>query len=127
MSKQKPLFKQDIWEAIEACVIAAGGRQEVGDRLWPEMQDPPEAGKKLGRCLNTSHQEKLSVEQFLFILKLARDVNCHVGMDYIASKCNYKYEAFEPEDERANLQREFISLAKPMSKILKRLEQLDDE
>lgn len=124
---QLPLIPQDIYEAVEACVVALGGRQTVGHMIWPDLDDPVEAGKKLGRCLNQSHAEKLSVDQLIFIMKQARQVNCHVAMDYISNKCNYKYEPVEPEDERAKLQREHIAAINLLSEITKKMEGLKGE
>jgi hypothetical protein len=120
---QQHLFCEDIYEALRNIGQAYGKPKAIGALLWPEM-NPDKAGERWANCLNRTRAEKLDPEQVLLILKLGRQVGCHVGIDYIARECNYKWETIEPEDERAKLMREFNESVKLQDRIVKRLESL---
>lgn len=118
------LFHESLSEALSDCINACGGKKMIGAKLWPE-KDPDTAGKLLADCLNEAKREKLSPEQVLLILRLARAKGCHIGMHYIARELGYADpQPIEPEDERAQLQREFIDASRKMQKIADRIEAL---
>lgn len=123
---QQPLFCEDIYEALRTVGQAYGGSKKLGSLLWPD-KPIDKAAELWANCLNRARPEKLDPEQVLLVLKIGREINCHAGIDFICKQTNYKYEAFEPEDEKAKLSRELIQLFKQLKPKLKRLEQLDDE
>lgn len=98
-----------------------GGNKFVGNKLWPEMAGD-KVSRKLSDCLNESRAEKLSPEQLVLLLKLGREVGCHVAINYIARECGYADpQPISKEDQAARLQREFIQAAKVMNDLSNRL------
>lgn len=121
---QQTLFVEDIWQALTDCVRAMGGAKVVGSRLRPEV-DPQDAGKWLLDCLNPSRKEKLCVEQVMWLLRESRVANCHVAMNFIASSSGYTApQPTDPEDQKAQLQRDFIASVELQRRILTQLERL---
>lgn len=118
---QQPLFCEDIYEALRTIGQAYGGSKKIGAYLWPDK--PIEKASELwANCLNRTRPEKLDPEQVIAVLKIGRQIGCHAGMHYIAETCNYKYDAVEPEDERARLQRDFIAAKDQMVRLLNKIE-----
>lgn len=121
---QQTLFVEDIWQALTDCVRAMGGAKVVGSRLRPEI-DPQDAGKWLLDCLNPSRKEKLCVEQVMWLLRESRTANCHVAMNFIAGTSGYTApQPTDPEDQKAQLQRDFMQSVELQRQILARLERL---
>lgn len=120
----QPLFYESLADALRECIAVCGGTKAVGAKLWPE-KEPDAAGRQLADCLNDAKREKLSPEQVVLILRLARERNCHAGMVYLARELGYADpQAIEPEDEKAKLQREYIEAARAIAKMAARIEQL---
>lgn len=110
-------FFDDINDALREAVRALGGVKQVGAMLWPEVA-PDTAGNKLRDCLNPERREKLSPEQFLFVLRKAREAGYHAAMEYVASDCGYAKPApVDPSDKLAELQRQFIDAVEGLSQI----------
>ena len=121
---QPSLFHEDIWMALTDCVRALGGAKTVGHLMRPE-KDPVDAGKWLLDCLSSKRNDKLCLEQVLWILREARKINCHAGATFILRDAGYADpQPIEPEDERAALQRSFVESVKLQRQILTRLESL---
>jgi len=111
-------------DALIECVKAAGGSKVVGALLWPE-KTINDAQRLLLACLNTERNEKLSPEQSLLILKLAKESCSHLGIEFICKSLSYSIPTpIEPEDEKATLQREFIAAQKQMMALASRMEGL---
>jgi hypothetical protein len=109
-------------DALIACVKACGGSKQVGPVLWPEKA-PDAAQRALLDCLNEDRPAKLSPEQVLLILRLARSKGCHQGMDFIATELGYAPPVpVEPRDEVAELQRQFIEAVRAQAELAKRIE-----
>lgn len=116
------LVHECLNDALRECVAVCGGLKAVGSTLWPE-KDADAAGRQLSDCLNDAKREKLSPEQVLLVLRLARERGCHAGMHYIARELGYTEPSpVEPEDARAQLQREFIETAKRMERLAAQIE-----
>lgn len=119
---QQSLFHEDVWQALRDCVGALGGSKKVGVLLRPEL-DAQTAGRWLLDCLNPERKEKLCVEQVLLILREARAVNCHAGMQFITRDAGYADpQPLEPEDERAALQRAFVEQSKAMQVLFAKMQ-----
>jgi hypothetical protein len=111
-----------INDVLIGCVDAAGGPKTVGHALWPHM-DAIDAGKKLCRCLNPERAEKLSPEEVLRIIRMARDQGCHAAMEYLADTLGYSRPALaEPVDEDRAQLRLLASLGKRMAVAAEQLE-----
>ena len=119
------LFHESLPDALRECVQSCGGHKAVGTLLWPE-KGADVAGRLLADCLNDAKREKLSPEQVLLVLRLARERGCHAGMNFIARDAGYSDpQPVEPEDERAQLQREFIEASKHFTRLAAKMERLN--
>lgn len=104
-----PLF-QDANDALTAAVHAIGGFKQIGVALRPELVGrPQQAAQWLRDCLNHEKREKLSPEQLLHLLRLAREGNYHAAKHWIDGETGYAESApLKPEDALAEQQRRFI-------------------
>jgi len=108
-------------DALIECVKASGGSKVVASILWPE-KPLNDAQRLLLACLNTERSEKISPEQTMLILKLAKDSGSHAGVEFISKHLGYSIPTpIEPEDEKAELMREFIQAQKAMSMLAEKL------
>jgi len=105
---QQPLFFEDVYDAFKH-ITRVVGPKEAGLALFPKKQDPVAAAKYLQDNLNPNRDEKLDLEQVVQLLRLAKEAGCHFAMDYICSSAGYsRPEPIAPDDEKAELQRQFI-------------------
>lgn len=119
------LFHDSLADALRECVQACGGHKAVGVLLWPEKAADV-AGRLLSDCLNDAKRERLSPEQVLLLLRLARERGCHAAMHFIARDAGYSDpQPLEPEDERAKLQREFIEASRHFTRLAAQMERLN--
>lgn len=110
-------FFEDFTEALREAVRALGGNKKVGPQLWPELP-LEQASNRLRDCLNPERREKLSPDQVLLLLRLARTAGFHGAMAFIAYEAGYERpRTVEPEDREAELQRKFIDAVDNLAKI----------
>ena len=121
MPDQQSLWHDTVEEALRDVVIALGGPQKVGYRLWPG-KGVIEAGKHLNRVLNPERPEKPTIGEFILLLQWGREAGVHTAWAFMAQDVGYRWEVLEPEDERARLQREVIETGKRMEAIFKQLQ-----
>ncbi|MDP9090173.1 MAG: hypothetical protein M3O26_15685 [Pseudomonadota bacterium] len=120
MSHHQPaLFHDSIYEALAADVAALGGIKKCAPILWPTNSD---AASRLRSCLSLEHPQKLDPEEVMSIKRLARDVGSFATVNYEAQALAFKVEWIKPEDEKAQLYREFIETGKRMEQIARRLQ-----
>lgn len=121
---QMPLFYDTYEDAIRDCVTALGGNKAVGNVLWPALP-ADEAGRKLAHCLNPEKREKLDLGELRLIRREARKAGVHILAHYEARDAGYtEPQPLNPEDEAAQLQREFIASVKALEAIQARMGQL---
>lgn len=114
---QEVLFYDSVYDAIKDVIKRMGGNKAVGQKLWPELAPDKVAGK-LSDCLNESRAEKLSPEQFILLLKMGREVNCHAAINFVAREIGYMDPTpINKEDQKERLQREFIESVKHINKL----------
>lgn len=105
-------------DALIDCVRAAGGSKQVGPFLWPE-KTPESAQRMLLDALNDERPAKLSPEQVLLVLKLARAKGHHNGVAYILEDLGYAPTTpVDPKDEDAELARQELELADRLERIM---------
>lgn len=103
------------------CVKACGGSKVVGGKLWPE-KPVADAQKLLLACLNDDRPEKLSPDQAFLIEKMARDTGNHLAIEYRCKALSYSIPTpIQPEDEKAELMREFIQSQKALLALAERI------
>lgn len=118
---QIPMFYDTYEDAIRDCVTALGGNKVVGNMLWPAMP-ADDAGRKLSHCLNTEKREKLDLGELRLIRQAARKVGVHILAHYEARDAGYtEPQPINPEDESAQLQREFIASVKALEALQSRM------
>ena len=118
---QLPMFVEDLNEAIRAVINSLGGFKSVGVALRPE-KSAIDAGKWLADCLNPAKRDRLDPEQLSFIRRKARAAGCHILAAYEAQDAGYAPpQPIAPEDEAAQLQRDFIASVKALEVLQSRM------
>jgi hypothetical protein len=113
---------ESLNEALIDCVKAAGGSKQVGPLLWPEKA-PDAAQRMLLDCMNEDRPAKLSPEQVLLVLRLARAKGHHSGMGFILGDLGYAPPVpIDPRDEAAELQRQFMGVMGKAEELVQRME-----
>lgn len=122
---QSTLFTEDINDALKDAVRALGEMKEVGRKLRPELTSDA-AGAWLKDCLNPLRRERLDPEQVVWLIREARAIGCHSIMNYLADEGGYTRPApLSPQDEAAELQREFIQAVGHVESLTRRLERIN--
>lgn len=107
--EQIPMFVEDLNEAIRATVNALGGMKAIGVELKPE-KSAVDAGKWLADCINPEKRDTLSPAQLAYIRRCGRAKGVHILAAFEAMDAGYAPPLpIAPEDEAAELQREFIA------------------
>lgn len=109
-------FFEDINDALRQAVKALGGNKAVGVKLWPE-KTATAAAQSMSDCLNPERREKLSPEQVVFILRMAREKGYHAAMQFIAFDTGYKATPVDPQTQKEQLQERFIAAVEDLHDI----------
>lgn len=118
---QVPLFVEDLSDAIRATINALGGFKSVGAELRPE-KCAIDAGKWLADCLNQDKRDRLTPEQLSYIRRRGRAAGCHILASFEMREAGYSRPTpIAPEDEAAELQRDFINAVKALDTIQQRM------
>lgn len=105
--EQPELFHESIFESLKATVSACGGPKVVASKLIPE-KPADEAARYLNDCLNPDRPANLPLEQLTHLLKIARGKGIHLAATWIMADCGYAQPVpVEPEDQQAELIRQF--------------------
>lgn len=100
---------ESLNDALIDCVKAAGGSAIVGAKLFPEKL-AKDAQRALLDCLSPDRPAKLSPDQVLLVLRLAREKGFHEGFGYMAAQLSYAEPVpIEPKDELADLIRQYLA------------------
>jgi hypothetical protein len=122
MTMQPALFHESYEDALRDTALALGGNKAVGAALWPAML-ADDAGKKLADCLNRDKREKLSLGELALIRRMARKGGVHILASYEMRDAGYADPLpIAPEDEAAQLQREYIAAVKAMTALQARID-----
>jgi hypothetical protein len=96
-------FFESVNDALRAIVVALGGYKKVGALLRVELP-MAQAEAWVRHCLDESRREKFSPEQVMVLLREARKVGFHAGMDFIASDVGYKAQPVDLEQQVQSLE-----------------------
>jgi len=119
------MLPESLNDALIECVKACGGSKAVGVAIWPAL-GVEAAQRKLLASLNPDRNEKLGPDEFQLLMQMARDVGCHVGMQYLSHALSYSEpQPIEPRDEADELRRQVLAMGHQLQKALARIEQLD--
>jgi hypothetical protein len=124
---QSQLFYEDVFDVARAAMQAAGGAKQVAGKLWPNTPIS-EAQRKLLDSLNRERPEKLCIEEFLAILKLAKEVGFHQAKHWIDAELGYQpTPPSDPKVERDKLAEEFARAADAFKNLQRTAERLLNE
>lgn len=111
-------------QALIECVKAAGGSAIVGKKVFPE-KSPDSAQRALLDCLSEDRPAKLSPDQVKLVLRLAREKGYHGGVAFLLADLGYAPTTpIEPQDEAAELQRQYIEASNQVAITAARMEKL---
>jgi hypothetical protein len=110
-------------DALRAVVAALGGPKKVGAAVFPD-KSVDAAARSLLDCLNADRHEKLTLSQWLLILRLAREAGIHTGMQWIAGALGYDVTPVSPAEEVDRLALVVEQSTKTLSNALAALERL---
>lgn len=117
-------MENTLTEALKQAVIRLGGSKHVGGLLWPE-KEVTQAARLLCNCLDDNRAEKLSPDQALLILRKAKEAGYHDAMNAICDMLGYsKPTPIEPQDQLAQLQKDFIAAQKAMTALVEKMGRL---
>lgn len=121
---QAALFYEDIFEVSKAMVQAAGGAKLVAGKLWPNTPIS-EAHRELLDCLNRDRPRKLCIEEFLALIRMAREAGFHQGKHWIDVDTGYQPTMpSDPVVERDRLAENMARLAEEMRNMTRAAERL---
>ncbi len=119
-------------EMLIACVKASGGSKVIGPILFPDKvktnKDTSEintepAQRWLLNCLDEGRAEKITPDQALLIMRLAREKGKHIGIGYLCESLGYSMpNPIDPADVKARLQIEFIEAVNKLDSIKAKLQ-----
>jgi hypothetical protein len=114
-------------DALIECVKAVpGGSKAVGVTLWGESAGVEAAQRRLLACLNPERQEKLSLDEIVQVMRIARVRGCHAGMHFLCAALGYAEPVpIQPKDEADELRRQVLEMGRQLQSALARIEQLD--
>jgi hypothetical protein len=119
---------ESLHEALVEAVKEAGGSKVVAAALWPAAaaRDLDGARRKLTNSLDADRAEKLSLDELIHVMRMARDAGCHAPMHYLCQVLGYAAPwPVAPRDEADTLRREVLALGRTLGARLARLEALD--
>lgn len=115
---------ETINEALISCVKALGGSKQVGHKLWPE-KTMEAAQRHLLACLNEDKPERLSPEQLLLLMRMARERGCHDVLRFMCADLGYAEPVpIDPKDELTELMRQANELRMLLLKSNERIERM---
>lgn len=120
MAHQYPLIVDSLNDAIRDTCRAIGFN-EIAMELWPK-KGAKEAARYLNDCLNPDRAQKLDGEEIVYIGKRGREIGCYLITAFINAETGFAPPIpIDPEDERAELQRQFIDGVDRLERMAKRL------
>lgn len=120
-----PLFMEDIYDALRAAVQALGGAKVVAGRLWPHK--PIESAKKdLLDALNRDNPRKLDNEEFLAVLRMAKEAGFHHAKHWIDADLGYEpTPVTDPAIQKDRLAEEMARALDVLASVTKAAERLN--
>jgi hypothetical protein len=124
MAHQQSLFHERIEDALLAVIQACGGRKQFAVEMFGEAKTPRDAHNLLDAMLNPDRRERFNPEQLMYVARRGRAAGCHAVMEYLTRDAGYTCEPIEPEDQAAELQREFVDAVDRLTQIQQQLARL---
>lgn len=122
---QIPLYFNDVDDAMRHVVAVLGGPKKVGPMLRGQELSVDAAARWISDCLNADRQAQFHPNHILALLRAAHEIGDHTGFNYLASECGYSAVPVVPEDEAAELKRQFIESADRMARMAERIREME--
>jgi hypothetical protein len=124
---QSALFYEDVFDVAKAMVQAVGGAKVVAAKLWPH-KPIAEAQRELLDCLNRERPRKFCIEEFLAVMRMAREAGFHQGKHWIDGDTGYQpTQPLDPVVERDRLAEEVARLQESMRALTQAAERLTEQ
>lgn len=116
----------DMNDALTGAVHALGGHKKVGPMLRPELEPKSGAAAQwLRDCLNPEKRERLTPEQTLHLLRLARDAQYHAAKHWFDAEVGYEPSRPIDLDEKEDILVQVVAQAtEALSKAVTTLEHI---
>lgn len=121
--QQEALFYDRIEQAMDAVIIAYGGRKKFACELWPDKPQR-DAHNLLDACLNPERREKFSPSQIVFLLGRGRHVGCHALARFIGAATGYEVTPIAPEEERDRLADSIHEASQTLNRLIQAAERI---
>lgn len=119
-----PLFMEDIYDALRAAVQALGGAKVVAAKLWPH-KPIEQARKELLDALNRDNPRKLDAEEFIAVLRMAREAGFHQAKHWIDGASGYEpSDPLDPAIQRDRLAEELAHAARRFQELTQAVQRL---
>lgn len=126
MSQQTALFYEDVFDVARAMVQAAGGAKVVAGRLWPH-RPMAEAQRELLDCLNRERPRKFCIEEFMALIRMAREAGFHQGKHWIDADTGYQpTPPADPVVERDRLAEQMARMTEAFKEMTRAAERLNE-
>lgn len=123
---QQQLFYEDVFDVAKAMVQACGGAKVVAGKIWPH-KPIAEAHREILDCLNRERPRKFCIEEFLAVVKMAREAGFHQGKHWIDSDTGYQpTPPSDPKIERDRLADELARAADSFKNLQRAVERLTE-
>lgn len=121
-SQQSKLFFEDEFEALNLMVSNSQKTpKQLASYLFPHLK-PDSAYARLKACFNPEKDERLTFGQIIAAMKFCQ---CYEPLMFACDETLHGRPArVEPQDEKAELQRQFIQTTKLLSVMADRIEAL---
>lgn len=124
---QDQLFYEDVFDVAKAAVQHAGGAKKVAAIIWPTKPDRKRHTDLLD-CLNRNSDRKLCIEEFIAVLKLAREAGFHQAKHWIDTELGYQpTQPLDPVVERDRLAEEMARMTEAFKEMTRAAERLNEQ
>ena len=122
MGQQKPLFYDDWRDALRTAIRDSGKPwKEVALHLWPDMK-MDSAYARLKSCLGESGDQKLDFGQAIALMRFCGQYD---ALYHACDELDHDRPAIRaPQDEMAELMRDYIRAAESMKRTAERIERV---
>ena len=121
MTDQIPLLHDTPEEALIAMVFALGGWQKAAAVVWP-TEDPIRQGDKLRRVLTGQGRDRLTLREWIALLRAGAQAQVHVGAAGVMQASGYAVDPLDPAIEEARALNAVEGAAQALREALSALE-----
>jgi hypothetical protein len=121
--EQINLIIDSLNDAIRDTARAIGFKR-IAKEIWPTKTEEA-AARHLNDCLNPDRPQELSTAEMMLIARRGREIGCHILMAYLNADAGYAPPIpIDPDDQKAELQRQYIASVEEQKRINARMERL---